>query len=194
MYSTRKSQYYRTIIWIEKQKQFTNIRLRFELFLPTKRFLLRYSNRWQKRSEKGNFSFQQAEVTGRAISFLASTLVENEREEERERGKRRGRGTENREKFRGQLFERAGEKLNGSRTLEINTFSRQPLFSRVLEKLQVSRRLWKKKEKKEYTNGKNIFVFFSLVEELNLCRDARNFYLNFYGLLFSTWMWKEKKL
>lgn len=73
------------------RETFTNIRLRFELFLPTKRFLLRYSNRWQKRSEKGNFSFQQAEVTGRAISFLASTLVENEREEERERGKRRAR-------------------------------------------------------------------------------------------------------
>lgn len=52
-------------------------------------------------------------------------------------------------------------KLNGSRALEINTsaLSRHLLFSRVLGKSRVSRRLLKKKKKKEGKGReKNIFT------------------------------------
>lgn len=101
------------------------------------------------------------------------------RKNEEERRDVRGRGTENREKFRGQLFERAGEKLNGSRTLEINTFSRHPLFSRVLEKLQVSRRLWKKKKKKEYTNGKKHIHLFLARRRIKFVQRREKFLSQF---------------
>lgn len=101
----------RTIIWRQERNVY-EYSPSFRTISPIcKASSSRYSNR---SLEKGNF--QQAEATGRAISFLAYTLVGNQRERERMR-KREGtcEGPKNREKFRGQLFERAREKLNDVR-------------------------------------------------------------------------------
>lgn len=171
----------RTIIWRQERNVY-EYSPSFRTISPIcKASSSRYSNRSLK---KGNF--QQAEATGRAISFLAYTLVGNQRERERERGNMRG--TEKSRKIQRAIIRTSTRKIKRrSRTLEINTFSRHPLFSRVLEKITSIEETLKKEKKKEREKSvqwkKKFFTFeprsFSLARELNLCRNARNFLSQF---------------
>ena len=123
------------------------------------------------------------------MQFLSwHTLWWETRERENEKEGKNVRGTEKSRKIQRAIIRTSTRKIKRrSRTLEINTFSRHPLFSRVLEKITSIEETLKKEKKKEREKSvqwkKIFFTFeprsFSLARELNLCRNARNFLSQF---------------
>lgn len=172
----------RTIIWRQERNVY-EYSLRSELFLPSaKRLPLDIrTDRWKR-----GISNKQKQ---RDVQFLSwHTLWWETRERENEKEGKNVRGTEKSRKIQRAIIRTSTRKIKRrSRTLEINTFSRHPLFSRVLEKITSIEETLKKEKKKEREKSvqwkKIFFTFeprsFSLARELNLCRNARNFLSQF---------------